>query len=96
MTRVDAGRPLMALASAARRWQRRAATWGARSCTPTSSLDGPVYDLMELYRPAVDALVLALLARTTLTFDDVVQGRARECGLHPHLARAATWPVQSA
>jgi hypothetical protein len=34
---------------------------------------------MELYSPAVDAPVLALLASTTFTCDDVVQGRAGEC-----------------
>jgi hypothetical protein len=68
------------MSSAARRWQRRASTWGASSCTPTSRhRDGPEYDLMELYSPAVDAPVLALLASTTFTCDDVVQGRAGEC-----------------
>src|SRR5437588_6212059 len=50
--------------------------------------DSLVYDLMELFRPAVDALVLVLLARTTFTYGDVVQGRRGECRLHPQLARA--------
>jgi hypothetical protein len=43
--------------------------------------DSLVYDVMDLYRPAVDALVLA---RTTFTCGDVVQGRnkARLCWSH--------------
>jgi CRISPR-associated endonuclease Cas1 len=45
--------------------------------------DSLVYDLMELFRPAVDALVLALLARTTFAYGDAVQGRRGECRLHP-------------
>src|SRR5438270_8416141 len=31
-----------------------------------------VYDLMELFRPAVDALVLGLLERTTFAYGDLV------------------------
>jgi hypothetical protein len=42
----------------------------------------------QLFRPAVDALVLALLARTTFAYGHVVQGRSGECRLHPQLARA--------
>ncbi len=50
--------------------------------------DSLVYDLMELYRPAVDALVLSLLARTTLTYGDFVQASDGQCRVHPQLARA--------
>jgi len=50
--------------------------------------DSLVYDLMELYRPAVDALVLALLARTVFTHGDFVQTSDGQCRVHPQLARA--------
>jgi CRISPR-associated protein Cas1 len=35
--------------------------------------DSLVYDLMELYRPAVDALVLAFLDRTTFAYGNMVR-----------------------
>jgi hypothetical protein len=47
-----------------------------------------VYDLMELGRPAVDALVLAFLGRTTFAYGDVVRAGNGQCMLHPQLARA--------
>ena len=50
--------------------------------------DRLVYDLMELYRPAVDALVLALLARTTFAYGDLEMTHEGRCRLHPQLARA--------
>jgi len=50
--------------------------------------DSLVYDLMELYRPAVDALVLNLLARTTFTYGDCTPTSDGQCNLHPQLARA--------
>jgi CRISPR-associated protein Cas1 len=50
--------------------------------------DSLVYDLMELFRPAVDALVLALLGRTTFTYGDLVMTHEGRCRLHPQLARA--------
>jgi len=50
--------------------------------------DSLVYDLMELYRPAVDALVLSLLARTVFTHGDFVQTSDGQCRAHPQLARA--------
>jgi CRISPR-associated endonuclease Cas1 len=50
--------------------------------------DSLVYDLMELYRPAVDARVLAFLSRTTLTYGDLVSTSAGQCRLHPQMARA--------
>ena len=42
----------------------------------------------ELYRPAVDALVLALLTRTTFAYGDMVRASTGQCMLHPQLARA--------
>jgi len=50
--------------------------------------DALVYDLMEIYRPAVDATVLAFLGRTTLTLGDCLQLPDGRCRLHPQLARA--------
>jgi CRISPR/Cas system-associated endonuclease Cas1 len=50
--------------------------------------DSLVYDLMELYRPAVDALVPAFLARTTFAYGDMVRASTGQCMLHPQLARA--------
>jgi CRISPR-associated endonuclease Cas1 len=50
--------------------------------------DSLVYDLMELYRPAVDALVLALLGRTTFAYSDLVLTHEGRCRLHAQLARA--------
>jgi CRISPR-associated endonuclease Cas1 len=49
--------------------------------------DSLVYDLMELFRPAVDALVLALLDRTTFTYGDFTCLKDGQCRLHPQLAR---------
>jgi hypothetical protein len=45
-------------------------------------------DLMELFRPAVDALVLTFLDRTTFAYGDMVQASNGQCMLHPQLARA--------
>jgi CRISPR-associated endonuclease Cas1 len=50
--------------------------------------DSLVYDLMELFRPAVDALVLGFLDRTTFGYADMVRASAGQCMLHPQLARA--------
>lgn len=50
--------------------------------------DSLVYDLMELYRPAVDSRVLTLLEHTTFTYGDLVLTSAGQCRLHPQLARA--------
>jgi CRISP-associated protein Cas1 len=50
--------------------------------------DSLVYDLMELFRPGVDALVLALLGRTTFAYGDLVMTHEGRCRLHPQLARA--------
>jgi CRISPR-associated endonuclease Cas1 len=50
--------------------------------------DSLVYDLMELFRPAVDALVLGFLDRTTFGYADMVRVSAGQCMLHPQLARA--------
>jgi CRISPR-associated endonuclease Cas1 len=50
--------------------------------------DSLVYDLMELYRPAVDALVLGFLGRTTFAYGDMVRATDGQCRLHPQLARA--------
>jgi CRISPR-associated endonuclease Cas1 len=50
--------------------------------------DSLVYDLMELYRPAVDALVLTFLDRTTFAYGDMVRASTGQCMLHPQLARA--------
>jgi CRISPR-associated endonuclease Cas1 len=50
--------------------------------------DSLVYDLMELYRPAVDALVLTFLDRTTFAYGDMVRASNGQCMLHPQLARA--------
>jgi CRISPR/Cas system-associated endonuclease Cas1 len=50
--------------------------------------DSLVYDLMELYRPAVGALVLTLLGRTTFAYGDLVITHEGRCRLHPQLARA--------
>jgi CRISPR-associated protein Cas1 len=49
--------------------------------------DSLVYDLMELFRPGVDALVLAFLGRTTFTYGDMVRASTGHCFLHPQLAR---------
>lgn len=49
--------------------------------------DSLVYDLMELFRPAVDALVLTLLERTTFTYGDFTRSSDGQCRLHPQLAR---------
>jgi hypothetical protein len=43
---------------------------------------------MELYRPAVDALVLTFLGRTTFAYGDMVRASTGQCMLHPQLARA--------
>jgi CRISPR-associated protein Cas1 len=50
--------------------------------------DSLVYDLMELYRPAVDGLVLTFLDRTTFAYGDMVRASTGQCMLHPQLARA--------
>jgi CRISPR-associated protein Cas1 len=50
--------------------------------------DSLVYDLMELYRPAVDAPVLAFLGRTTFAYGDIVRSSNGQCMLHPQVARA--------
>jgi CRISPR-associated protein Cas1 len=50
--------------------------------------DSLVYDLMELYRPVVDALVLGFLDRTTFAYGDMVRASNGQCMLHPQLARA--------
>jgi CRISPR-associated protein Cas1 len=50
--------------------------------------DSLVYDLMELYRPMVDALVLTFLGRTTFAYGDMVRASNGQCMLHPQLARA--------
>jgi CRISPR-associated protein Cas1 len=50
--------------------------------------DSLVYDLMELFRPAVDSLVLALLERTTFTYGDFARLSDGQCRLHPQLACA--------
>ena len=50
--------------------------------------DSLVYDPMELFRPAVDALVLTFLGRTTFAYGDMVQASNGQCMLHPQLARA--------
>jgi CRISPR-associated endonuclease Cas1 len=50
--------------------------------------DSLVYDLMELFRATVDALVLALLDRTTFTYGDFTRLKDGQCRLHPQLARA--------
>ena len=47
-----------------------------------------MYDLMELYRPAVDALVLTFLSRTTFAYGDMVRASTGQCMVHPQLARA--------
>jgi CRISPR-associated endonuclease Cas1 len=49
--------------------------------------DSLVYDLMALFRPAVDALVLALLARTTFAYGDVCRGEGENAGC------IRNWPV---
>jgi CRISPR-associated protein Cas1 len=49
--------------------------------------DSLVYDVMELFRPAVDALVLSLLDRTTFTYGDFTRARDGQCRLHPQLTR---------
>jgi len=50
--------------------------------------DSLVYDLMEVHRPAVDALVLTFCERTTFAYGDMVQASDGQCRLHPQLARA--------
>jgi CRISP-associated protein Cas1 len=50
--------------------------------------DSLVYDLMELFRPAVDALVLVFLGRTTFACGDMVRATTGLCMQHPQLARA--------
>jgi CRISPR-associated protein Cas1 len=50
--------------------------------------DSLVYDLMELYRPTMDALVVAFLDRTTFAYGDMVRASTGQCMLHPQLARA--------
>jgi CRISPR/Cas system-associated endonuclease Cas1 len=50
--------------------------------------DSLVHDLMELYRPAVDALVLTFLDRTTFAYGDMVRASNGQCMLHPQLTRA--------
>jgi CRISPR-associated protein Cas1 len=50
--------------------------------------DSLVYDLMELYRPAVDALVLTFLDRTTFAYGDMARASTGQCMLHPQVARA--------
>jgi CRISPR-associated protein Cas1 len=50
--------------------------------------DSLVYDLLELFRPTVDALVLALLDRTTFTYGDFTRLSDGQCRLHPQLAWA--------
>jgi CRISPR-associated endonuclease Cas1 len=49
--------------------------------------DSLTYDLMEVYRPAVDALVLAFLSRSAFTNGDFVSASDGQCRLHPQLAR---------
>ena len=50
--------------------------------------DSVVYDLMDLFRPGVDALVLALLSRTTFAYGDLMMTHEGRCRLHPQLACA--------
>jgi CRISPR-associated endonuclease Cas1 len=50
--------------------------------------DSLVYDLMELFRPQVDALVLELLGQTTFHAGDFLRLSDGSCRLHPQLARA--------
>ena len=50
--------------------------------------DSLVYDLMELFRPAADALVLGFLERTTFAYGEMVRASNGQCMLHPQLARA--------
>jgi CRISPR-associated protein Cas1 len=50
--------------------------------------DSLVYDLMELFRPQVDALVLDFLAQTTFHAGDFLRLSDGLCRLHPQLARA--------
>jgi CRISPR/Cas system-associated endonuclease Cas1 len=56
--------------------------------------DSLVYDLMELFRPAVDALVLAFLDRTTFAYGDMVRASTGQCMLHPQLARVVVAACQ--
>jgi hypothetical protein len=51
----------------------------------------------QLFCPASDALVLALLGRTTFAYGDLVMTHEGRCRLHPQLARAvvaACWVEQ--
>jgi CRISPR/Cas system-associated endonuclease Cas1 len=50
--------------------------------------DSLVYDLMELFRPQVDRLVLEFLGRTTFHAGDFLRLSDGSCRLHPQLARA--------
>jgi len=50
--------------------------------------DSLVYDLMELYRPVADGLVLSLIDRTTFSYGDFTHVSDGQCRLHPQLARA--------
>ena len=56
--------------------------------------DSLVYDLMELFQPGVDALVLALLGRTTFAYGDLVMTHEGRCRLHPQLAHAVVAACQ--
>src|SRR5207245_8194897 len=49
--------------------------------------DALVYDLMELYRTAVDGQVLTFIDQTTFTYGDFVMTREGMCRLHPALAK---------
>ncbi len=46
-----------------------------------------VYDLMELYRAAVDCLVLKLIASTTFAKGDIMTSATGECQFNPQLSR---------
>ena len=50
--------------------------------------DALVYDLIELYRPEVDNLVLTFLRHTRFTYGDFVSTKEGQCRLHPALAKA--------
>ena len=57
--------------------------------------DSLVYDLMELFRPGVEALVLGLLGGTTFAYGDLVLTHEGRCRLHPEFARAVVAACRS-
>lgn len=54
----------------------------------TAGRDSLVYDVMEFYRPVVDASLLAFLDRTTFRKGDFFHVTDGCCRLHPQLGRA--------